>query len=672
MLDFGDRRRENPRMIIEIGLFFLVLAAGIALVQSTVPLVGAARRDPSLMAVAPAAAVLQCVAVAGAFAVLTWAYITSDFTVLNVVRNSHTQKPLIYKISGVWGNHEGSMVLWCLILALFGAAVGLFGGNLPATLRARTLAVQGAIALAFLAFVLFTSNPFERVFPAPLDGDDLNPLLQDPGLAIHPPFLYLGYVGFSIVFSFAVAALIEGRVDAAWARWVRPWTLAAWIFLTLGIALGSWWAYYTLGWGGWWFWDPVENASFMPWLVGTALLHSAVVVEKRDGLKRWTILLAILTFSLSLLGTFLVRSGVLSSVHAFAVDPARGVFVLAILVIVIGGSLALYAWRAPALAPGGGFAPVSREGALVLNNYLLTTAAAVVLVGTLYPLVLDAFDGGKVTVGPPYFNATFVPIMVPLMLAMAVGPMLAWKRGDLLAAVQRLWAAGATTVGLFIAVLWIDGWQVGGAIGLALAGWLVLGAGAEFAERTGLFRQPPGASWRRARGLPRAAIGAMIAHAGVGILVAGATGGSLWVTESVSVMRIGDSKTVQGYHLTLRSITQERGPNYRAERANIMVRHGDDETLLTPERRMYNVSRQVLTHAAIRTTGLDDIYIALGDPDGSGGYVVRAWHHPLVPWIWFGAVVMSLGGVVSLTDRRHRVGVPVRRAVSLPAGAATP
>ncbi|MEE8273171.1 MAG: heme lyase CcmF/NrfE family subunit, partial [Alphaproteobacteria bacterium] len=418
-------------MIVEIGHFALILAFLVVLVQGTLPMIGAQRGNAQWMALARPASAAQLALIATAFASLTYAYVVSDFSVANVARNSNSAMPMLYKVSAVWGNHEGSLVLWVLILAVFGCAVAVFGGNLPPGLRARVLAVQAWIAVGFLSFTLLTSNPFLRLVPAPADGRDLNPLLQDPGLAFHPPFLYLGYVGFSMAFSFAIAALIEGRVDAAWARWVRPWTLAAWSFLTLGVAMGSWWAYYELGWGGFWFWDPVENASFMPWLAGTALLHSAVVTEKRDALKSWTILLAIIAFSLSLLGTFLVRSGVLTSVHAFATDPTRGVFILAFLVIVIGGSLTLYAIRAPKLKAGGLFAPISREGGLVLNNLLLTAACSTVLLGTMYPLALDALDLGKVSVGPPYFNGTFGPLMMPLLVVAAIGPFLSWKRADL-------------------------------------------------------------------------------------------------------------------------------------------------------------------------------------------------------------------------------------------------
>src|SRR2546423_10640400 len=433
-------------MIAEFGHYALVLALALALVEASVPMVGARKSDPVLMASAGPAALAQFCFVATAFAALTICYVRSDFSVLNVFENSHSAKPLVYKLSGLWGNHEGSMLLWVLILSLFGALVALFGGNLPARLKATVLAVQASIAVAFVLFILVTSNPFLRIPEPPFEGRDLNPILQDPGLAIHPPLLYLGYVGLSIAFSFAIAALIDGRIDAAWARWVRPWTLLAWMFLTLGIAMGSYWAYYTLGWGGWWFWDPVENASLMPWLATTALLHSALVMEKRNALKVWTILLAILAFSLSLMGTFLVRSGVLTSVHAFASDPMRGIFILAILVLFIGGALALFAWWAPLLKQGGLFAPVSREGALILNNLFLVSACGTVFVGTLYPLALEALTGEKISVGAPFFNATFGPLFVPLLLAVPFGPLLAWKRGDLLAAAQRLLVAVAIAV----------------------------------------------------------------------------------------------------------------------------------------------------------------------------------------------------------------------------------
>src|ERR1700689_2537979 len=471
-------------MITELGHFALILALFVAIIQSTVPLIGAARRHLGWMAVGRSCALIGFALTALSMLSLMHAYVTSDFTVLNVIQNSHTDKPLLYQITGVWGNHEGSMVLWVFMLSLCGALVSLFCDNLPAELRARVLSVQGMIGVGFLLFILLTSDPFLRAFPPAANGEGLNPVLQDPGLAFHPPFLYLGYVGFSVAFAFAVAALIEGRVDAAWARWVRPWTLASWCALTIGIAMGSWWAYYTLGWGGWWFWDPVENASFMPWLAGTALIHSSIVVEKRDTLKSWTILLAIITFSLSLVGTFLVRSGVLTSVHAFAADPERGTFILLLLVTAIGGSLMLYAFRAPALKGGGLFAPISREGALVLNNLLLSCAAATVFLGTLYPLFLDAVGGPKVSVGYPFFNRTFAPLMVPLLVAVAGGPLLAWKRGDLLAALQRLWIALAAAIAVVLVGLYVTrGGPVLAVLGFGLAAWVACGVLTEWAER---------------------------------------------------------------------------------------------------------------------------------------------------------------------------------------------
>ncbi len=664
-------------MIAEIGHFALLLALAVALAQAVVPLAGAARGDARMMDFARSASFAQFGFVVLAFACLTWAFVVSDFTVAAVVQNSHSAKPLLYKITGVWGNHEGSMVLWVLTLALFGAAIAAFGGNLPPGLRARVLAVQAMIGVAFLAFIVFTSNPFERVFPPPPDGNGLNPLLQDPGLAFHPPLLYVGYVGFSTVFSFAIAALLEGRVDAAWARWVRPWTLAAWAALTLGIALGSWWAYYELGWGGWWFWDPVENASFMPWLVGTALLHSAIVVEKRDALKSWTILLAILAFSLSLIGTFLVRSGVLTSVHAFAVDPARGVFILLILVIAIGGSLALYALRAPALKSGGLFAPISREGGLVVNNLLLSTATLTVFLGTLYPLFLDATGGAKVSVGPPFFNATFVPLMVPLLVLVPVGPLLAWKRGDLAGALSRLWTAAAAAAVVALGALWLQGGPAGALLGLGLAAWLCAGALVELAERVRLFRVPFGNALQRAVNLPRAAWGMTIAHFGLGIMVAGITAMSAWQQERIQLMRAGDRVELAGYMLTFKGTERIDGPNYVAVRGVFDVtRGGRAVTTMHSEKRFFPVQGMTTTEAGIHTNFLADLYVAIGDPENAGtpggaptflsetnpetAWAVRAYFNPLVPWIWIGAVVIVLGGMVSLSDRRHRVGAPAR------------
>ncbi len=650
-------------MIPEIGHYALVLALVVAVIQAVVPLVGAQRNDAAWMAVAPTAALAQFLLVGVAFAALTHAYIVSDFSVLNVAANSHTAKPLLYKITGVWGNHEGSLLLWITILALFGSAVAAFGGNLPPGLRARTLAVQAMIAVGFLAFILFTSNPFERLVPAPLNGNGLNPLLQDPGLAFHPPFLYLGYVGFSMAFSFAVAALIEGRVDAAWARWVRPWTLAAWIFLTLGIALGSWWAYYELGWGGWWYWDPVENASFMPWLVGTALLHSSVVVEKRDALKSWTILLAISTFSLSLLGTFLVRSGVITSVHSFASDPARGVFILLLLAIVVGGSLTLYAIRAPSLKSGGLFAPISREGTLLLNNVLMTTACATVLLGTLYPLFADALNLGKISVGPPFFNAVFVPLMIPMIMAMAVGPMLSWKRGDLKGSLMRLKLAFAAVLAAAGGTWVYAGGSVGdlaAAGGMALAAWLFVGALVEWAERVRLFRAPLSETLRRAANLPRAAWGMTITHASLALVIAGITASSAWKVEAIQVMKPGETKTVAGYDFTLQSVLPVRGPNWTGEEATFVItRDGQPVAVVTPEKRTYDHPPRPTTEAGIHTTWVSDLYTVVGDRSGEG-WVTRIYYEPLVPWMWIGSGLMCLGGLISLTDRRHRVGAPVK------------
>ena len=657
-------------MIAEIGHYALVLALVVALVQASVPLYGAARGNTPLIALARPAAQVQFALVLTAFLALVYAFVVSDFSVYVVVNNSHSTMPLLYRITGVWGNHEGSMVLWVLILTLFGAAVATFGGNLPPALQARVLAVQAMIGAGFFTFILFTSDPFARVLPPPADGQGLNPLLQDPGLASHPPFLYLGYVGFSMAFSFAVAALIEGRVDAVWARWVRPWTLAAWCALTLGIAMGSWWAYYTLGWGGFWFWDPVENASFMPWLVGTALLHSAIVVEKRDALKSWTVLLAIVTFSLSLIGTFLVRSGVLSSVHAFATDPTRGVFILALLVVAIGGSLLLYAARAPALAPSGLFAPVSREGALVLNNLLLASAAATVLIGTLYPLFLDAISGPKVSVGAPYFNMTFTPLMTPLLIVVVIGPCLAWKRADLLGALQRVWlAAGAALLVALVTWYVRSGGPVLAVLGMGLAAWLVVGAFAELAERIKLLHAPWTENWQRARRLPRAAYGTAFAHAGLGISLAGIICMTAWKVEHIQIMHAGEAVDLAGYTVRLEGVAPHDGPNYAGQRATITVsRDGRQVAAMFPEKRNFPVAGQDTTETAIHTWGIADIYAVLGDGDGKGGWTVRLYYNPLAPFIWFGAVMMVFGGLISLSDRRYRVGAPARRR--LPSGVA--
>ncbi len=660
-------------MIVEVGHYALVLALALALVQSVLPIWGVKAADARLMAVARPVAWGQFGFVAISFAALTWAHVASDFSVANVFENSHSQKPMIYKISGVWGNHEGSMLLWVSILALFGAMVAWFGRNLPKTLLAAVLGVQAWVAVAFYLFVLLTSNPFARILRAPMEGRDLNPILQDPGLAIHPPLLYLGYVGFSIAFSFAVAALIEGRIDAAWARWVRPWTLAAWVFLTLGIAMGSYWAYYELGWGGWWFWDPVENASLMPWLAGTALLHSSIVMEKRDALKVWTILLAILTFSLSLLGTFLVRSGVLTSVHAFATDPARGVFILGILVLFVGGSLTLFAARAGTLTKGGLFAPISREGALVFNNLFLTAACAAVFIGTLYPLLLEATTGGKISVGAPFFEMTFGPLMVPLLLVMPIGPFLAWKRGDLLAVAQRLTMVFVVAILGTIVTWWATrGGPILAPFGIGLGLWLSLGALAEIAFRIKLFSEPS-VAFRRAVGLPRSAWGAALGHLGVGLLIFGVVAEGAWKVEHVLVMKPGETVQVARFDLTLTEEKTVVGPNYDATVAHFVVREkGREVAVLEPAKRNYRTRKMPTTETAIATfDGFSQLYLAMGESQG-GGIAMRIYWKPMVLLIWLGCLVMAIGGAVSLTDRRLRIGAPKPSRVAsaaLPAAA---
>jgi cytochrome c-type biogenesis protein CcmF len=647
-------------MIAELGHYAVVLALGLALVQAIVPIWGARTRDATLMGVATTTAFAQLLFIAVAFAALAACYVTSDFSVVNVFENSHSQKPLVYKVSGVWGNHEGSMLLWVLILALFGALVAGLGRNLPATLKANVLGVQAWLAAAFLLFILLTSNPFLRLEQAPIEGRDLNPILQDIGLAVHPPLLYLGYVGFSITFSFAVAALIEGRIDAAWARWVRPWTLAAWICLTSGIAMGSYWAYYELGWGGWWFWDPVENASFMPWLAGTALLHSALVMEKRDALKVWTILLAIVAFSLSLIGTFLVRSGVLTSVHAFATDPTRGVFILAILVAFIGGSLMLFAARAPLLRQGGLFAPISREGALVLNNLLLTTACATVFIGTLYPLALEALTGEKISVGAPFFNATFGPLMIPLLIAVPFGPLMAWKRGDLVGVAQRLLGALAIAVLGIAATFAIEGGQpILAPFTVGLAFWVMAGALTDIVERSGLFRVSFDTALKRAIGLPRSNWGTVFAHFGLGLTLLGIVGETGWSAEKIKTLKPGDTVSIRHYDFTFDGLVPREGPNYRELSGKFSVRrNGELLGVLEPGKRVFATRGMTTTEAALMTRGLSQLYLSLGDQNPDGSVAIRLYHKPLVLLIWLGALVMVAGGALSLTDRRLRVGAP--------------
>jgi cytochrome c-type biogenesis protein CcmF len=651
-------------MIPELGHFALALGVALGFAQAILPLWGAWRRDVRLMRSAAPLALGQFLAVGTSFACLAWSSVVSDFSVLTVAENTHSLEPLVYKITGSWGNHEGSILFWCLVLTLCGAAVAAFGGNLPTSLRARVIGVLGAAGVGFQAFALLESNPFLRIWPPPADGRDMNPLLQDPGLAIHPPVLYAGYVGFAVPFAFAVAALLEGRVDAAWGRWVRPWTLAAWCCLTGGIALGSWWAYYQLGWGGFWFWDPVENASLLPWLTGTALLHSAIVVEKREALKVWTVLLAIGTFSLSLSGTFLVRSGILNSVHSFANDPARGVFILALLGLVIGGSLLLFAIRAPALSATGVFAPISREGALVLNNILLCSIAAVVLTGTIYPLFAELLFGEKLSVGAPFFNATVFPLAVPVFAAMSVGPMLSWKRAELWPALRKLWWAGAAAAafGVFMA----SKTALLPTLAFAASVWLILGAFTDIAVRIKLFGQPIAAGLRRLTGLPRASFGTTLAHAGLGVTIAGIAGMSL-AQQSVVLLHPGQSTEIGGYAWTLVDLHDATGPNYAARVATVRIsRDGHEVVTLAPERRSFPVQQIVTTEAKISTNGMRDLYAVLGE-ERDGGAVLRLHVNPLAPWIWLGALVMALGGLISLADRRLRVGAPKRRAAAVPA-----
>ena len=649
-------------MIPELGHFALIAALVLSLMGMIVPNVAIRRGDTRMMALADPIAFGQFLLVAIAFGALTYSYIISDFSVVNVAANSHTAKPLLYKISGVWGNHEGSLMLWILILSLFAAAVALRGSALPLRFRARVLSVQSMLLVGFLLFIIFTSNPFLRLDDVPFEGNGLNPLLQDPGLAFHPPMLYLGYVGLSVVFSFAVAALIEGEVTPLWARWVRPWTLAAWIFLTAGIALGSWWAYYELGWGGWWFWDPVENASFMPWLAAGALLHSSIVVEKRDALKSWTILLAIVAFSFSLLGTFLVRSGVLTSVHAFAVDPARGVFILAFLALVIGGSLTLFAWRAPRLSPSGLFGLVSRESALVLNNILLSTFAAVVLVGTLYPLILEAVNGSQITVGPPFFEYAAIVLMSPLVVALGFGPLLAWKRGRISKPLQILVPALIVGLVVFWAVIWKSaGGIVMTGMGIGLAIWLMVSVMLEINDRTG-FSKKPSAFFKRARSVPRASWGMSFAHFGLAIVILGVTVSEAWTEEVLRLMKLGDTARVAGYDFTLEGVKPIAGPNYTAVRAAFLVtKRGHPVARLAPEDRVYSDPPMNTTEAGIQPLFVGDLYAVIGENAGEGLWSVRLYFKPFISGLWLGAGFMVIGGLISLSDRRQRVGAPSGR-----------
>jgi len=650
-------------MAAEIGQFALILAFLLAVVQGVAPLWGAGRGEPVLMALGRAAAVLQAGFVILAFGCLAASYVACDFSVALVAEHSNTQQPLAYRFAATWGSHEGSMLLWVLILAIYGGAVARFGGTLRETLQARVLGVQGLIGAAFLGFLIFTSNPFLRLSPAPIEGTELNPLLQDPGLVSHPPLLYLGYVGFSVAFAFAVAALIEGRVDAAWARWVRPWVLAAWVPLTAGITLGSLWAYYELGWGGWWFWDPVENASLMPWLLGTALLHSALVLERRGALVSWTLLLAILTFSLSLVGTFLVRSGILTSVHSFAVDPRRGIYILAIIALTTGAALGLYAWRAPNLRTGALFAPLSREGGITLNNLFLVALAATVFLGTFSPVFIEILGKDKISVGPPYYARTFAPLAIPLLALVVFGPMLNWKRDAMEAVFRRVRLPAALAAAALLIALVSVGWKnTVAAAGLALAAWLLGGAAAIPGRRWWAGR----ANLRRSiRTTPTAVLGLALAHAGLGLLTLGIVGVTAWHSDKVLNMRPGDSVAFAGRTLTLQSIGLADGPNYQARQARFDVTGRGGPYSLVAEKRAYASSQT--TEAAIHVSPLGNLYVSAGD-EADGGVVVRLWDHPLIVWIWIGGFTMALGGLVSLCDRRLRLGVAVRppAAVTVP------
>ena len=641
-------------MIYELGHLALIIALSMALTQSVLPLLGAHKGNTAWMALARPSARGQFVFVVIAYACLTHAFVTNDFSVLLAARHSNSMLPLVYKFTAVWGNHEGSILLWSLILSGWTLAVSIFSRQLDERMVARVLGVMGLISCGFLLFTLLTSNPFERLLPAAPDGQDLNPLLQDPGMVIHPPMLYMGYVGFVVAFAFAIAALLSGRLDAAWARWSRPWTTVAWCFLTFGIALGSFWAYYELGWGGWWFWDPVENASFMPWLVGTALIHSLAVTEKRGGFKMWTALLAIITFSLSLLGTFIVRSGVLSSVHAFATDPARGIFILGFLALVIGGSLALFAWRAPRVGLGGSFELVSRESMLLANNVLLLVAAAAVLLGTLYPLVIDALGMGKLSVGPPYFAAVFVPLITPALFLMGIGPMTRWRQADVLDLARRLrWAVVVSVLSAVIAPFVLGSWTPMTGLGLLLAAWVASTAVLNLVTR--LREHPAPGLMKRLAAQPGSYYGMLLAHFGVSVFIVGVTVVSSFSSENDVRMEAGETASAGGYSFQLDSISQVNGPNYTSARAKLTVsRDGKVISTLYPERRMYTVSRMPMTEVAIDRGIGRDLYVALGEPVSATAWSIRLHHKPFVNWIWGGCVLMALGGVLAVLDRRYR------------------
>ncbi|MGR9087665.1 MAG: heme lyase CcmF/NrfE family subunit [Gammaproteobacteria bacterium] len=641
-------------MIPELGQFALILALAMAGVLAILPLAGSARGIAGWIAVARPAALGQLLFMALAYGCLTYSFLTHDFTVAYVASNSNTALPVLYLVSGVWGAHEGSLLLWALVLSCWTALVARYSKNIPDVTVSRVLGVMGLVSIGFILFLLLTSNPFERLFPAPSEGRDLNPLLQDPGLAIHPPMLYMGYVGFSVAFAFAIAALIEGRLDAAWARWSRPWTNIAWMFLTIGIALGSWWAYYELGWGGWWFWDPVENASFMPWLVGTALIHSLAATEKRGVFKTWTVLLAIFAFSLSLLGTFLVRSGVLTSVHAFASDPARGLFILIFLAVVVGGSLLLYAVRAPAVKSGATYELVSRESVILLNNVLLVVTAASILLGTLYPLVIDALGLGKISVGPPYFNAVFIPIMAPLSIAVGIGVLLRWKRDDADQFVRRirLIALSCVSLGLLLPVL-MPFYSWAAALGLALALWTAAITGLSFYDRMGA----KGFSWQKLRTIPAAFYGMTLAHFGIAVFVVGITLTSAYSVEKDVRMAPGDTLDMSGYIFQFHGVKQTRGPNFVADQAFVTVsRNGEKVAELEPQKRIYQVQKMPMTEAAIEAGLFRDLFVAIGEPLGDkGAWSLRIYFKSFIRWIWLGALFMAAGGLCAALDRRYRI-----------------
>ena len=651
-------------MIYELGHVALILALTMALAQSVLPLLGAQTGNVAWMSLARPSARGQFLFLAIAYGCLTHAFVTNDFSVALAANHSNSNLPLIFRITAVWGNHEGSILLWALILSGWTLAVSIFSRQLDQRMLARVLGVMGLISCGFLMFTLFTSNPFERLFPAPADGQDLNPLLQDAGMVIHPPMLYMGYVGFVVAFAFAVSALLSGRLDAAWARWSRPWTTVAWCFLTLGIALGSFWAYYELGWGGWWFWDPVENASFMPWLVGTALIHSLAVTEKRGGFKMWTALLAIMAFSLSLLGTFIVRSGVLSSVHAFASDPARGVFILGFLALVVGGSLALFAVRAPKVGLGGSFELVSRESMLLANNVLLVVAAGAVLLGTLYPLVIDALGMGKLSVGPPYFDAVFVPLMTPALFLMGVGPLARWRQASIGDLARRLrWAVGVSLASAVVAFFSLGKWTPMIGLGLVLAAWVGSTAVLNLVVR--LREHPAPSVWKRLAVQPGSYYGMLLAHFGVAVFIVGVTMVSGFQSETDVRMEVGDTASVAGFTFRLDDVTQVRGPNYNASRAVVTAtRDGQTVSTLRPERRIYTVRDMPMTEVGINRGFTRDLYVALGDPVSATAWSVRLHHKPFVNLIWIGCLLMASGGLMAVLDRRYR-----RRTSVVPEGA---